>query len=403
MKGWIWIVAGGLLQVTCIRIAHELGYKVLVTDKNAECACAIVADRFEQIDTRDIFANLDFAKNTDLKIDAVFTAGAEVPYTIACVAQQLGLPGLDPEIALNISNKARMRLKLANKSYSVRCGIDSDCDSSWRGARELFGEANPFVVKATDGSGSRGLTKCTKLEEFTKDVFKRAQMVSSDRKVLVEELLQPDPSEEITEQSVETIWKDGTGTFLNYVDRPFLDLGKWAVEIGHLNPAQHNLKIQQEVERILMDAGKTLEMDTGILKADIMLTTQGVKVLELTPRLSGGFDSAYTSPLAHGVDYIKAAMLLALGDNIHWELLMPKQYRHAVAMSAFPKPGRVASITNNAPADVLVFPRMQVGDRIPEYTSCVDRPLFVVASGDSRQEAVDKAKDALNKIKVITE
>lgn len=401
MDKWIWVIAGGLLQVPCIKIAHDLGYKILITDKNENCACASLADCFERIDTRDVAANLDFAKSLD-NIDAVFTAGAEVPVTVACVTRQLGLSGLEPGIALNISNKANMRRILVGKPYSIRYCVDSDFYLSFNAARELFGENSPFVVKATDGSGSRGLTKCAKLSEFTNIAFERAQKVSSDGKVLVEELLLPDPNEEFAEQSVETIWKDGSGYFLNYVDRPFLSFDKWAIEVGHLNPAMHSEKVQKEVEYVLMDAGKTLEMDTGVLKADIMLTTHGVKVLELTPRLSGGFDSAYTSPLAHGVDYIKAALLLALGDDIHWELLLPKQYRHAVAMSVFPKPGRITRIEHNV-AGVTIISRAKVGDIIPEYTTCVDRPLFVIADGDSRYEAVGKAKEALSKIIIETE
>ena len=56
-----------------------------------------------------------------------------------------------------------------------------------------------------------------------------------------------------------------------------------------------------------------------ILKADIMLTEKGPFVLELTPRLSGGWDSSGTTP-ARGADFIGGAISLALGEKLSLEL-----------------------------------------------------------------------------------
>ena len=58
-----------------------------------------------------------------------------------------------------------------------------------------------------------------------------------------------------------------------------------------------------------------------ILKADIMLTTRGPMILELAPRLSGGWDSSFSTP-ERGADFVDGALGLALGetlDDAYWQ------------------------------------------------------------------------------------
>jgi len=391
------LVAGGLLQQTAVKIAHELGLYVIVTDKNPECACAKLADEFCLIDTKDIEGHIKLAHSLK-NLAGIFTEGASVEMTVAGVAEELGLPGIDYNTAKRIANKSLMRVRLLNAGLS---SVHFAVYDRWERFVDEY-MTFPCILKATDSSGSRGVFKAYQFADVTKEQFEHTRSVSSDGLVLVEELLQPDSSEEITEQSVETVWYNGKGNWLNWVDRPFLGSGKYAIELGHYNPALHSPEKQQKVEQLVLAAGKVLGMSNGIFKADVMLTNKGARILETTARLSGGGDCQFSSPLAHGVNYIRGAMKLALGEEIDWDDFMPRQYRHAVALAAFPRPGKITNITKDVPDDVLVFSRVHVGDIIPEYTTCVDRPLFVVTSGNSRQEAVGKAKDALSKIKIET-
>jgi hypothetical protein len=51
-----------------------------------------------------------------------------------------------------------------------------------------------------------------------------------------------------------------------------------------------------------------------------MLTTKGPMILELAPRLSGGWDSSYSTP-ERGADFVDGALGLALGerlDDAYW-------------------------------------------------------------------------------------
>ena len=153
--------------------------------------------------------------------------------------------------------------------------------------------------------------------------------------LLVEEVLNP-LEDEIAEQSVETVWYDGEMYWLNWVDRLFrkdfrlfdcLQTGiysdiSWGVELGHINPALHNYSTKKKIHNMIYSAGKAIGMDKEkgghILKADIMLTDKGPCIIELTPRLSGGWDSSGSTP-ARVADFAGGVIHFALGGKLDVE------------------------------------------------------------------------------------
>ena len=93
----------------------------------------------------------------------------------------------------------------------------------------------------------------------------------------------------------------------------------WGVEVGHINPAQHPVAVREEMHAQIKAAGLALGMgeEKGghVLKADIMLTDKGPIIIEMTPRLSGGWDSSATTP-ARGADFHAGVIYLALGKPL---------------------------------------------------------------------------------------
>lgn len=398
MKRRIWIIGGGLLQIPAVEIAHDLGMEVILSDRNPGCACAGLVEEFHEVDTRDWEKHLEQAKKVR-NVDAVFAEGASVELTVAKLAKYYHVPGLDPVVALRIASKSLSHAHL-EKVSPMLFGVARTYKDAYDTAINM---GVPFIVKPDDSSGSKGNKKFLSAEAMTKTDFELAQAYSTTGVVVLEELWTS-----LGEQSVETLWKDGKGYFLNWVDRPFLDLEDYSIEIGHMNPSNLSPAFQKEAETLVMAAGRALGMTTGILKFDLMLTPKGFKILETTARLSGGFDSQFTSPLAHGVDYIRGAMLLAVEDKIYWEYFLPKYYRAAVALSAFPGAGTIKRIDGIPEAKKVsgvreVITRMKRGDTIETYTNCTQRPLFVIAVGGDRAHARFAANAGLKKIKFVME
>jgi hypothetical protein len=100
------------------------------------------------------------------------------------------------------------------------------------------------------------------------------------------------------------------------------------------------------------------------------LTTRGPMILELTPRLSGGWDSSFSSP-QRGADFVGGALGLAMGESLDeafWQRYF--EYQH---------PERI----------VAVLARVEPGAR-----DCIGRD-FAPGVGISRAEALRRAHDRL--------
>lgn len=332
----IWLFAGGPMQESAARKILNFGYKLILTDLNKNCVCAKYANEFIECDTFNLEGNKAAAARLQKKytVCAVVTVAADCHETVANISRQLGLPGISPEISHICRHKNLTRGAL------TRAGISqprSACVQSIEEARSfLMVLGGRGVIKATNSSGSRGFSKIDSPTELTNEIFEIAISAGTSRSVIVEETLTP-RRDCIAELSVETLWFNGKMYWLNWVDRLFRsdldffpsllnyqsDSLNWGVEIGHINPARHSISVKNEIQNMVYAAGLALGMDEEmgghILKADVMLTDAGPIIIELTPRLSGGWDSSGTTP-ARGADFQGGMIRMALGEQLDLDL-----------------------------------------------------------------------------------
>lgn len=401
---WILLVGGGILQLPAVTAIHELGYSALVTDQNPDCACAGIADRFVQLSTFDVNGHIALARKHHGSLAAVFTAGADPIVTVAVAAQQAGCHGVPVKIAEICADKIKTRFALRDKVPGPR----------WYVAKASFDinnaieELGPVIVKAPVGSGSRGHTRFDTTTGIDKDLawvaYEKAWRSQSEPEALIEELLTG------IELSVETAWIDGTMIPLNAVERPFKP--DTVIEIGHYNPAVLTPEVYSNVWDVMRLAGCAIglhEADGGhILKGDLILTDEDPKVLELTTRLSGGFDSGWTSPLAHGVDYTKGALLMALGRNTEaMQYFTPRWHKHVACLAVFgpPEGGIVKEIRGleEARRFAEVIVRFEAGDTLPPLVDCTSRVAFCIAVDDYPTGAKQMAEYAVSCVEVVVE
>ncbi len=335
-KQAIWLFSGGPMQEHIAKKIVELNYKLILTDINKECVCAKYADEFIHADTFNFSANLDALENLEknYNIKAVITVAADCHETVALMSRHLSLPGIDPKIShiCRHKNLTREVLSAAGVPQPKFC-LTKNINEAKSFLKSI---GNQGVVKSTDNSGSRGFTKINPHEELTESVFKKALESGTTGAVLIEETLFP-IKDAIAELSVETLWFNGKMYWLNWVDRLFrsdlnffpsieiketLPLG-WGVEVGHLNPARHSLETKNTISNMIFEAGKAIglhsEKGGHFLKADMMLTDRGPIIIEITPRLSGGWDSSATT-LARGADFQSGAIFLAMGKDLDLDL-----------------------------------------------------------------------------------
>src|SRR3989338_6206674 len=131
-------------------------------------------------------------------------------------------------------------------------------------------------------------------------------------------------------------------------------------------------------------ATRALGITIGAAKADTMVSREyGPIILEMTARLSGGYHCQATSPAAYCTEEILAALEVAIGKPLDEKKLAPKWHKVSLCRSLFPSPGKIIAIEGIENARAIkgvfaIYMTKAVGDVIPSYRTCVDRPCFII-------------------------
>lgn len=398
MKRGIIIVGAGLMQIPAIMTAKEIGLFVIASDMNSSAAGFKYADKSLVIDTKDVQGHVDFAiKNKErFNITGAF-AGADVAVTVAAITEALGLPGIPLEVAKRSNNKWLM------KQCWLRDGIPTpyaeEVQSLEQAKSVLKKVGLPAMVKAIDNAASRGSRKIESKNELEEALLDARRNSTTDT-ALIEEYVEGE------EQSVEYITFKGEHYRFGVVDRHF-GFAPFPIEVGHTNPSKLPYDIQEKLFSLTRDAAESLRINFGPYKSDTILTPKGPMLLELPARLSGGFHSQYTTPLSSGMDPIRAALHIAVGDEFPEESAESKYNKVAVCKAVFPSLGRVVKIEGVEKALKLegvkqIFLMVKEGEEILPYRNCANRVCYIIATGDNHEEAEEHWQNAANEVKIHT-
>lgn len=390
------------MQVPLIEEAKRLGMSSLVTDMNPACVCALLADKFFPLDIFDIAGHLALADTLvaeGICIRGVLAAGIDAPETMARIAQHLRLPGVRPEIAQLVNHKANFRQRLEALGYPVPryISFSSAQLDELPALAESIGY--PLIIKNTDSSGSRG-TRIFRSPNIAlmREVAQIAIAVSRSGTALIESCWDG------TEHTVETLF-DINGYFhpCFITDRHFEKAEGYALETGLRHPSALPQITQDTMYALAHSVAKDLGVTVGAAKFDFMVTEEGPRIIEMTVRLSGGFDSQYLVPAATGKAVLKAAILTAIGQPFHESLLVDSVHRVGVTGSLWPMPGRIVAISgvenaSSLPGVEQIFFRCSIGDVVQPYVDCTRRVCFIVATGVDEKDAIShltRAREAI--------
>lgn len=398
------IISGGLEAVPGIQQAKNMGLHVVVSDRAPNAPGFEIADNHLIADTYNIDATVAEALHyhkTVRPIDGVICIASDVPLTVATVAQKLGLPGISIETAKLASDKLAMKECFLKKEISIPWFSTVRSSSH---LHQITSEKNfPLILKPVDSRGARGVLKLT--ESIDLDwAYSHSASFSPSERVMVEEYLDG------PQISTETIIINGQAFTPGFADRnyEFLDLfAPYIIENGGHQPSVLSSEDQDAVCRLAEQAAFALGISTGIAKGDMVLTKSGPKVIEIASRLSGGWFSTDQIPLATGVNLISAAIKLALGESILPEDLKPLDQKGVAIRYFFPPPGRVNIIRNADEFNAVPWVHklgffVKPGDMIEPVTNHTKRAGFVITTGKTREQAIQRAVQAVNTIKIET-
>lgn len=403
MDKYLIVVGGGMLQYIAVETAHRMGLKVCVLDMYGNDAYAApISDICFKVSTKDVDGcvkeSVDFAKNHN--VVGVYSEGGDNEPTVAAIAEKLNLPNIGYETALNCNNKIRMRQCLAEHNVpGPRFSFAETVEEAIHKAK-TFGF--PLVVKAVDSSGSRGVQIMYGFEGFQQACENAIKAGNVDKRILLEEYLDGE------EYSIDTIVYNGKLYPCGLSDREFDYSNKFAVQTGSVTPSRLPENIQKKMYMLMESAAEAIGVDNSAFKGDLILCGNEPKILEITARLSGGFDSQYRKPYSFGVDLIKATIDMAIGNPLDFRDIIPQWVKFSKTTSPFPKPGKVISVQGLDKIKQMtgvrnVFGSVKVGDIIQPYTSLVSRVMQIVLCADSYEDLITLEKEVLSTLIIETE
>lgn len=383
------------MQIPLIQAARDMGLRTVATDYNKDAEGFQFADIPLVVSTKDIEGTVRIAKEFSSRdrIDGVMTAGTDASMTVAAVANSLGLPGIKYENAEAASNKLKMRQRFREHKVPSpdfhECWTFEDAKSN---ARKL---GYPLVIKPADNMGSRGVQKVGSLEELAR-AFPFAKSASPSGELIMEEYMEGD------ELSIDALIHDGEVYITGIADR-LIGYPPYFVELGHILPSNKPARVLDQAVQAMKKGIKALGLDIGAAKGDIKLTKSGPKIGELAARLSGGFMSAYTYPYATGVNLLRAAIHVALGEAP--SDLKPKWNRTSYEHAIIPNPGYIQAIRDADKARRLpgvknIFLFKKPGEIVALPRSNVEKTGNIIVVGKNRREAQSMMEQALKTVRV---
>jgi len=381
----ILILGGGRYNVPSIRAAREAGFVTLVADKNAEAPGLRAADHALPIDLNDC-ESLTHAISELGGVDGVVSMAEVGVRAAANISARLGLPSNSEAAAANATSKAAMRRNWQRiGKYSTGFEVVATVYDA-RQAADKLGQF-PLIFKPDRSfGGSRGVTRVERAEDVD-DAFRAAQAGGlSNSDVVIEHCV------EGSEHSAEALIWNGK-TALLCIGQKIKSLRPYRVDVSVQYPSQLTVAQESIVADMCHHAVIALGLTQGAAHVEFGYTDQGPVLFELGARCGGG----HTPQIAHhvsGVDEFVEACRMACG-------IAPTQFTPTSRRGAdyrflvFP-PGVVHGIgireTLVADSSVLdVAVTVQPGDEIRPLRSTSERAGFLVAVGETLQEAVERA------------
>lgn len=379
----IMILGASMLQLPAILKAKEMGLKVIAVDMDKDAIGFKEADVCLEISTIDIPKVIEAAKQ--YKIDGIITLASDMPMrTVSAVAKEMNLIGISENTALKATNKALMRECLQKNAVPIPIFFRVNSFDGYLNAVSHF--KNKFIVKPADNSGSRGVFLINDIcdKELIKEAYEDSKKYSRSGEMIVEEFM------EGSEVSVETLSIDGNVHIIAITDKLTTGAPQF-VEMGHSQPSYLSEDTQNKIKLVASAAVKAIGIKDGPSHTEIIVTSDGPKIVELGARLGGDNITTHLVPLSTGVDMVRCCIEIALGQKPGIKRTVGK----GSAIRYFrTNSGRIFNISGIDQAEKIDGVRQinfikNIGDDIDNIQSSLDRIGYVIAQAEDASKAID--------------
>lgn len=268
-----------------VAAADELGVDLLIA---TDGTLALTSGRISGVVDIDCGSPDDAARDLvrateALPVDAVLGVDDSGVMVAALAANALGLPHNPVEAVAATRDKAEMRSLLAAAGVpQPRHAVARDADEAVGAAEDL---GYPAVLKPLALSASRGVIRVDD-PEAVRVAAARIDAILSEAgagwPILVEEFL---PGDEV---AVEALATPSGLEVLAVFDKPDPLDGPFFEETIYLTPSRHSPDVVAAIGGIVADAVAALGLVHGPAHAEVRLTAEGPRVIEVAARSIGG-------------------------------------------------------------------------------------------------------------------
>ena len=413
--GSIVCLGGSHESLPIIQKVMEMGYRPIVLDGNENCVASLYANalrseksywnkqpvvfikancynylscaqallwavRKERRRYDDGFFNLE-------DLVGVLCCAIDAPMVAAQLAEKYRLPTIGSNAARYGVNKFYQWQRLESNNIPVPTTRIVNPEMGW----EEVSDYN--LIKPVDSRGARGVRFYD--ESNYREAFAEALSWSKERSVVAQKFI---PGVQL---STESIVYDGYVDMTSVVQRNYDRLHEFSpyiIEDGcdSTEPSSLNYNINLLIERCC----RVLGWNNCTVKGDLVLDENLLYVLELAPRLSGGFFSSHITPLSMGWDLVGDAIRLATGSKsaLHFEPsrgFISQRY-------IFPKSDwigkRIVKVPEFPSAVSFGTWNVKVGDVIQRVQHHPSRIGQVIVVGETNVDAANKAVEIVKEL-----
>lgn len=388
----IMIFGAGLNQLELIREAKNIGVLTVAIDPQADPPGKAEADFFYCIAAKDYETTKAIALKH--KINGIVTGQMENPLRMMSrLAKELGLIFHSPEVTERSLDKWLM--KEAFISDSIPCARGILLKAGEKADNDIIEPlCYPVIIKPKDAFSSRGVMKVESFSDLMEHLDE-SRSFASGGDVIIEEFMKG------REFSVETVTFKGETNVIQVTEK-FITRFPYTVEMGHLQPAGITDEERSLITALVEKAVKSIGIDNSASHAEVMLTREGPKMIEIGARLGGDFISSYLTKASTGISMDRASVQVALGIAPD---LVKRCNRFSMIRYLDLLPGLV--VKEVLPTERIlelpgvIFARvfLKPGDVTARITHSALRPACVLTEAESREECMKLTDKALQYLK----
>jgi len=366
------IFGGGILQLSIIEEARNLGFKTIVIDPDQNAPAINKADVFIRVAVDDFVKTKQIA--LDYNIIGLLTTATDKPILMMCrVAEELGLPFPSYKSCEIMLDKGKFKefLKVNNIPHAAGTVYNNLLEV------DKYQYKYPVIIKPLINSGSRGVFKCEYADELH-DFIKEAQLYCEDNKFIIEEYVEGD------EISVEAFVFNGEVCILQITDK-IISESPYNVELGHFQPSKYSNK-KKEINCLLQKVINLLGFNNAVIHPEIKINGGNITIIEIGPRLGGDYITSKLVPLSTGVSIEEIQIRLSTGTPFKFKTI---EKAAIIEYLSFPQNRTVTKVLSE---DILktMFPELiefkhtlTRGQKINQITSSMNRYGHYILYGNS--------------------